>query len=113
MFAELQFYEENSTSIVKGWVIGSEKIYKKDPNMTREKAFDRSRLTIFHVEKLDGGVGWNCCFIRIFCRDVGRLRLFFVIVYMFILVFGFKCLYCSLLGHSWDNQFVYLLNIII
>lgn len=55
MFAELQFYEENSTSIVKGWVIGSEKIYKKDPNMTREKAFDRSRLTIFHVEKLDGG----------------------------------------------------------
>ena len=53
--AELQFYKENSDSIVKGKVIGSEKIYQNNPDMAREKAFDGDWLTIFHAEKPDSG----------------------------------------------------------
>lgn len=53
--AELQFYEENSDSIVGGKVIGSEKIYQNNPNMTREKAFDGDWLSIFHAAEPDSG----------------------------------------------------------
>ncbi|UVQ47376.1 discoidin domain-containing protein [Parabacteroides faecis] len=52
--AELQFFEEGKDCIAHGDIIGTDNIYQNNPDMVREKAFDRDYLTFFHSEQPDG-----------------------------------------------------------
>lgn len=53
--SEMQFYEENTDSIVKGKIIGTEKVFNNDPGRTMEKVFDGDWLTSFDAEQPDNG----------------------------------------------------------